>query len=212
MQDRAQEGTLAADFDHDGNVQLTQHQRATGDASALLKRVYLDPEDVVMTVRIGAGAFGEVLKGACLGQQVAVKTMLGGVTEANAKAFRAEILLTATLQHPNIVNFVGACWSQELMCLVLEYVPKGSLDGLLKDPSLTWADPLLRLATDIARGMAYLHGCSFFDEQDGQHKQCILHRDLKVCASFECECSYLVRSSALKMYVRFCQHTCFDLS
>ena len=61
--------------------------------------------------RVGAGSFGEVFKGTCLGQPVAVKTMLD-VTEANVKAFRAEILLTATLRHPNVVHFVGACWGQ----------------------------------------------------------------------------------------------------
>ena len=61
--------------------------------------------------RVGAGAFGEVFKGTCLGQPVAVKTILD-VTEANVRAFRAEILLTATLRHPNVVQFVGACWGK----------------------------------------------------------------------------------------------------
>lgn len=37
---------------------------------------------------------------------------------------RAEILLTAHLRHPNIVQFVGACWGRELMCLVLEWAEK----------------------------------------------------------------------------------------
>jgi hypothetical protein len=41
----------------------------------------------------------KVFRGKCLGQPVAVKTMLD-VTEDNVKAFRAEILLTATLRHP----------------------------------------------------------------------------------------------------------------
>jgi len=68
-------------------------------------------------VRIGAGAFGEVFRGFCLGQPVAIKTMLE-VSDAGARAFRAEILLTATLRHPNIVQFVGACWGRELTCLV----------------------------------------------------------------------------------------------
>jgi hypothetical protein len=31
----------------------------------------------------------------------------------------------------NIVNFVGACWGEDLTCLVLEWVPKGSLQQLL---------------------------------------------------------------------------------
>ena len=61
----------------------------------------------------------KVFKGTALGQPVAVKTMLS-ITDASVRAFRDEILLTATLRHPNIVTFVGACWGDDLMCLVLE--------------------------------------------------------------------------------------------
>jgi serine/threonine protein kinase len=105
------------------------------------------------------------------------------VTEENALAFRAEILLTATLKHANIVGFVGACWSRELVALLLEWVPKGSLEDLLGQTSLNlaWNDPLLRLASDVARGMAYLHSRSYFDEHESKMKSCILHR-LVLCA------------------------------
>jgi hypothetical protein len=46
------------------------------------------------------------------------------------------------------------------MCILLEWVSKGALSALLEDSSVdwTWHDPLLRLALDVARGMAYLHG------------------------------------------------------
>jgi serine/threonine protein kinase len=51
------------------------------------------------------------------------------------------------------------------------------LEDELQD--LRWDDPLLRLALDVARGMAYLHGREYFDESAGEHKKCIIHRDLK---------------------------------
>jgi hypothetical protein len=83
-------------------------------------------------------------------------------------------------RHPNIVQFVGACWGRELTCLVLEWVPNGSLGDLLKadrapavvvtpaaaaaasfspgaaaaaffQRRLEWGDPLLKLAIDVAR-------------------------------------------------------------
>jgi hypothetical protein len=47
----------------------------------------------------------KVFHGMCLGQPVAVKTMLE-VTEDNVRAFRDEILLTATLRHPVSVNIL----------------------------------------------------------------------------------------------------------
>lgn len=44
-----------------------------------------------------------------MGVPVAIKTVKD-VTVENMQAFRAEILLTAALRHPNVVNLVGACW------------------------------------------------------------------------------------------------------
>ena len=54
-----------------------------------------------------------------MGQPVAVKVM-SKITDSSVRAFRNEILLTATLRHPNIVVFVGSCWGNDLMCLLLE--------------------------------------------------------------------------------------------
>ena len=52
-------------------------------------------------------------------QPVAVKLMLK-ITVKSVRAFREEILLTAALRHPNIVGYVGSCWGEDLMCLLLE--------------------------------------------------------------------------------------------
>jgi serine/threonine protein kinase len=61
------------------------------------------------------------------------------------------------------------------------WVPRGSLADLLEDKSqdLRWDEPLLRFATDVARGMAYLHAREYFDERTHEYKRCIIHRDLK---------------------------------
>jgi len=141
----------------------------------------LSPELVMMDKKIGAGAFGEVFKGTLKGEAVAVKTMIN-VTEKSAKLFRSEIILTATLKHPNIVNFVGACWGRELTCLVLEWVAKGTLGDLLESESqhkLTWLDPMLKMATEMAQGMNYLHSVDDPNETGDSTKHCILHRDMK---------------------------------
>jgi serine/threonine protein kinase len=66
-----------------------------------------------------------------------------------------------------------------MVALVLELLPKGSLTALLKEKGLVWDDPLLRLVTDCARGMAYLHDREFMDEVSDKLSRCVLHRDLK---------------------------------
>jgi len=146
----------------------------------LLSQHLLSSGDVKLIRRVGAGSFGEVYEGVVLGERVAIKTMLN-VTMGSAQLFRAEILLNANLRHLNVVGFVGACWGRDLVALVLEWCPRGSLDGFLEDRarSLTWNEPMLRLATDIARGMVYLHDREYYDEVSMTRKKCIIHRDLK---------------------------------
>jgi serine/threonine protein kinase len=170
------------------NIDSQQRRRTISSENSqslteiVLSQLLLKPSDVIMVKRVGAGAFGEVFKGTCMGETVAIKTMLD-VTEVNVKVFKNEILLTATLRHPNIVNFVGACWSRELICMVLEWVDNGSLRDLLlsskKNIHLKWTDPILRLIIDIVKGMEYLHSRKYYDDRNNTINECILHRDLK---------------------------------
>ena len=122
-------------------------------------------------------------KGDYMGQSVAIKTMKE-VTTASMKEFRAEILLTATLRHPNIVNLVGACWTKELTCMVLEWVERGTLGDLLEKDScgpswLSWEEPMHKVATDIARGLICMHSRRWWDEAENKMQQTVIHRDLK---------------------------------
>ena len=149
----------------------------------VLRQYVQNPTDIVLKKRIGVGSFGDVFEGTCLGETVGIKTMQK-VTKASLRQFRAEILLTATLRHPNIIGFIGACWSRALCCLILEWAPRGSLETFLGDIGATqrvsWDGLLLRLASDCARGMAYLHDRVYYDDADGRRKRVIMHRDLKL--------------------------------
>jgi len=185
------------------NEQKTDANKARTEA---LKQHLLAPREVKLEARVGAGAFGEVFRGRCFGQPVAIKTMID-VTVTNIHSFCAEILITSVLRHPCIVNFVGACWSRELTCLVLEWVPRGPLSALLTDSSATtgvlrWDEQLLTLAQDICRGMVYLHDREYLDETDGSKRHCIVHRSVTVCVF------YSVRDEHISLYC-FIHYDCY---
>ena len=163
------------------NLSLNGSSNSTFTTNDALEQYLIQAANVQKKELVGKGAFGNVWKGSALGQLVAIKTM-SVVNETNVINFKAEILLTATLRHPNIVVFVGACWEPTLFGLLLEWMPNGSLDDLLSDTTKVgrWDDSILLLATDIARGMVYLHGRSYIDDIDGTRRVGVLHRDLKV--------------------------------
>lgn len=138
-----------------------------------LRMAEINFNDLKLQKIIGAGAFGEVIKGTYCGTPVVVKRMLRNkINENNLRMFGEEIQLMMNLRHPNIVQFIGASWnSYSNICFVTEFLERGDLFAVLRNPknSLSWAEPLLRMAIDTCRGMAYLHSMN----------PPIIHRDLK---------------------------------
>ena len=132
-------------------------------------------QEVVEEKSIGMGGFAEVLLGQWKGRQVAIKKLFfRGETEGDAftlqtfEDFAMEVHMVRKLDHPNVVKLYAA-YSRP-PAIVLEFVPMGSLDGVLKTMSGPVDWPLVvKMASDVARGMEYLHG--FIPR--------ILHRDLK---------------------------------
>ena len=77
-------------------------------------------------------------------------------------------LFCSHLHHQNLVNFIG--FSLNPYTLVIEYVPYGALNEFLnKDTSDLGWDLRLKIAVDVAQGMAFMHSL---------HPSYI-HRDLK---------------------------------
>ena len=153
------------------------------NTNLLLKELLLDPDHLSKGKIIGSGCFGDVYRGDYMGETVAIKTMKE-VTEASMKDFRAEILLTATLRHPNIINLVGACWTKELTCMVLEWADRGTLGDLLDEDQrgasrLSWENQMLKISTDIARGLICMHTRRWWDEVENRMQETVIHRDLK---------------------------------
>ncbi|GAB9475408.1 Tkl protein kinase [Globisporangium polare] len=122
-----------------------------------------------------SGANGEVWRGEYAGQHVAIKKALGDKKDdiKTLEAFSQEIRLASTLEHPNIVRFIGLSWrALPDLCMVSEFMAVGDLAHFLPTQdgqSMTWANEKISLASDIANALVYLHSLM----------PVIIHRDLK---------------------------------
>jgi hypothetical protein len=132
-------------------------------------------KDIVVGEQLGEGAFATVYLGTMGEEKVAVKRLnMKGKDDIQAKKifgeFRREVLTMSALHHPCVVN-LKAFSLQSPYSIIMEYVPFGSLYGFLKDhrdDPLPWSTRL-RIAYDIAAGMAHLHSID----------PPLIHKDLK---------------------------------
>ncbi|CAM0955876.1 unnamed protein product [Alopecurus aequalis] len=117
------------------------------------------------------GCCGTVYHALWHGSDVAAKVFSKQeYSEEMINTFRQEVSLMKKLRHPNIILFMGAVMSQQRLCIVTEFLPRGSLFRLLQK-NIGKLDPRRRvnMAIDIARGMNYLHNSI----------PTVVHRDLK---------------------------------
>ncbi|KAM3278247.1 hypothetical protein ACQJBY_045856 [Aegilops geniculata] len=128
-------------------------------------------EDLVIGEQVGQGSCGTVYHALWYGSDVAVKLFSKQeYSEEMINMFRQEVSLMKKLRHPSIILFMGAVASEERLCIVTEFLPRGSLFQLLqKDTGKLDPRRKLNMAIDIARGMNYLHNSI----------PTIVHRDLK---------------------------------
>nr|UMO78490.1 Serine/threonine protein kinase [Pandoravirus belohorizontensis] len=171
-------GSLSRDDDGEGETGAGRRRRADMTrhyvTSADMVRWVIDFADIAITQTepIGAGSYGVVYRGRWKGVDVAVKRLAKQrLTERAALDFRAEVAFLSELNHPNVVLFVGACVRAPNLCVVTEYVARGSLGAVLAGASgARLAFGLrLRMLRSAAKGVAYLHGLD----------PPIVHRDLK---------------------------------
>ncbi|KAL4124221.1 hypothetical protein PRIC2_010058 [Phytophthora ramorum] len=161
---------------------LSSHYESAGSNKTLkillgsehLQDKYMPFDSLVFQKALSKGASGEVWICEYNGRKVAVKRLLQSKEQKaqNVQAFAEEIELGASLVHPHIVEFIGVAWNTlNNLVMVLEYLPKGSLQQYLKldGSQLSWWMGKLHMAVGIAQALEYLHGRS----------PSLIHRDLK---------------------------------
>ena len=122
---------------------------------------------------LGRGAYGQVYKGLDLtnGDTVAVKqiSLVGGISPDGLHGVMGEIELLKSLDHKNIVKYIGSFKTRTHLYIILEYMDNGSLASIIK-PNKFGVFPEALVAVYIAQvlaGLQYLH------------EQGVVHRDIK---------------------------------
>ncbi|CAI8611326.1 unnamed protein product [Vicia faba] len=118
---------------------------------------------------IGSGRFGRVYKGVLLDNtRVAVKVLDTTTTTKDDEiswSFRRECRILKKIRHRNLIRIIMICSKKELKAIVLPLMPNGSLERNLYDPNNELSKKLsviqmIKICSDVAEGMCYLHHCS----------------------------------------------------
>ncbi|XP_030461055.1 receptor-like serine/threonine-protein kinase At1g78530 [Syzygium oleosum] len=143
--------------------------RSLTSDSFMKKALKLSNKDI-----IGSGGYGTVYKLMINDSMAfAVKRLNKGSSERD-RGFERELEAMGDIKHRNIVTLHGYCTTHSYNLLIYEFMPNGSLDGVLHGRSmnktiLDWPTRY-KIAVGAARGISYLH------------HDCIphiIHRDIK---------------------------------
>ncbi|XP_036132650.1 LIM domain kinase 2 isoform X1 [Molossus molossus] len=125
------------------------------------------PCDLIHGEILGKGFFGQAIKVThkATGKVMVMKELIR-CDEETQKTFLTEVKVMRSLDHPNVLKFIGVLYKDKKLNLLTEYIEGGTLKDFVRsvDP-LPWQQKV-RFAKGIASGMAYLHS------------MCIIHRDL----------------------------------
>lgn len=162
-------GSTGALYRHTMSHQTGEVSRRTNSlrSSPNSHRVFR-ASDLIPGEVLGKGFFGQAVKVThrVTGEIMVLKELHKFDKEAH-ESFLKEVSVLRSLDHPNVLRFMGILYKDKKLNLITEYISGGTLKARIQDLS----DPLpwlhrVKFAQDIASGMSYLHSRS------------IIHRDL----------------------------------
>jgi len=135
-------------------------------------RLPLENSEIILNERIGKGTFGDVYRCRISGYTCAVKIVnIKSLSEAALKMMHNEIYFLETLQHENIIGFLG---HEEIpkreIKIFMEFMPVTLANVIQKRNSTNYnfnKKDLIKCAKGMAEAISYLH-----------HRK-VIHRDIK---------------------------------
>ncbi|XP_044488844.1 uncharacterized protein LOC123213475 isoform X2 [Mangifera indica] len=109
--------------------------------------------------KLGEGGYGPVYKGILPNGEVIAAKKLSKTSTQGFEEFKNEVMLTAKLQHVNLVRVLGFCIDKKEQILIYEYMQNKSLDFYLFDPIrrliLDWKKRVY-IIEGVIQGLLYL--------------------------------------------------------
>ena len=128
--------------------------RAESDSPSWL----LDSSEVIVTdENLGTGSYGTVQVALFRGTRVAAKCMHKAIlSDYNKELFVKEMNMSASLHHPNIVQFIGALVKDNNSILLYELM-ETSLYSYMQEAQPLPRPLIISISCDVASALAYLH-------------------------------------------------------
>jgi serine/threonine-protein kinase len=137
------------------------------DISGQLKAALAETHVIERELTGGGMSRVFVARDIALGRRVVIKVLPPELAQAvSTDRFRREIMLSAALQHPNIVPVLSAGQVDDLPYFIMPFVEGESLRARLARGPLSVRE-VVGILKDLARALAYAHGRG------------IIHRDIK---------------------------------
>ncbi|XP_053326126.1 LIM domain kinase 2 isoform X2 [Spea bombifrons] len=115
------------------------------------------PSDLLHGEELGKGFFGRAIKVThrATGRVMVMKELIQ-FDEQTQKTFLTEVKVMRSLDHPNVLRFIGVLYKDRRLNLLTEYIECGTLKDFLRGDHCPWQQKV-SFAKDISCGMAYLH-------------------------------------------------------
>ena len=134
--------------------------------------------DLVKGALLGKGFYGEVFEvtDKVTKEKMVIKELYHNDREAETNFVR-EVSILKSLNHKNVLHFIGILYRGKKLNLITEYITGGTLRQLIQDEkrSIYWPERI-GWARDIASGVNYLHSMNLI-HRDLNSQNCLVRED-----------------------------------